>query len=520
MIRKPFALIILDGWGYRKASAHNPTQTASTPTIDALFSHYPSILIEASGNAVGLPKGQMGNSEVGHLHIGAGRKVPQDLTRIHNEIQSGIFFENAALKNALQKAKKNNGAVHLIGLLSPGGVHSHTDHLCAMMEMIHHYDIKKNYLHAICDGRDTPPQSALPAIKQIEKIFQINGNGQIASLIGRYFAMDRDNRWDRTQKAYDLFTTGKSDFTATSAEAALTAAYARGETDEFILPTCILKNNQPICIQDNDTVIFMNFRADRARQLTHAFVDTDFSAFLRQKKITLTDYVTLTRYFDDPTISVAYPPLVLHNTLGKYLSDQGLTQLRLAETEKYAHVTYFLNGGVEAPNKNEYRELIPSPKIATYDTQPEMSAIAVTDAFVKAIENQQYDVIICNYANPDMIGHTGNEKAAEKTMLIIDSCLKRVLDALQKVNGEALITSDHGNIELMFDEKTGQPHTAHTTNLVPLIYVGRAAKTIATTGALDDIAPTMLYLMGLQKPAEMTGNTLFEITCERHNGTV
>lgn len=511
MNRKPFALIILDGWGYREETAHNPTRNVSTPTIDNLFSHYPHVLIEASGEAVGLPKGQMGNSEVGHLHIGAGRKVPQDLTRIHNDIQSRAFFNNATLKNALGKAKKNNHAVHVIGLLSPGGVHSHTEHLCAMIEMIHEYGITENYLHAICDGRDTPPKSALHAIQHVEKLFHACGNGQIASIIGRYFAMDRDKRWDRTQKAYELLTDGVADYTANTAEGALLAAYARGETDEFISPTCVLKNNQRIVIQDNDVIIFMNFRADRARQLTHAFVDDHFTDFPRHKKIKLADYVTLTTYFENPAISVAYPPLVLHNTLGEFLSHQGLTQLRLAETEKYAHVTYFLNGGIETPNKNEFRELIPSPKIATYDTQPEMSAVAVTDIFIKAIESHQYDVIICNYANPDMIGHTGNEKAAEKAMSVIDACLQRVLNALQKVGGEALITADHGNIELMYDEKTGQPHTAHTTNLVPLIYVGRTVKKVAHTGALDDVAPTLIYLMGLQKPAEMTGKDLFEV---------
>lgn len=489
--RKPFALIILDGFGHREASTHNPTRTAATPTLNALFSQYPHLFIEASGEAVGLPKDQMGNSEVGHLHIGAGRKVPQDLTRINNAIQSREFFKNPVLKNALEKAKKNNHAVHVIGLLSDGGVHSHANHLSAMMEMIAAEGIQKNYLHAICDGRDTPPKSALNFIEKLDHY--------IVSIIGRYYAMDRDQRWERTQKAYDLLTLGKNCFTAASATEAIQAAYARGETDEFISPTCVLNNNQCITIQNNDVVIFMNFRADRARQLTQMLL-----------KIPLSDFITLTEYIEHAFIKVAYPSLVLRNTLGEVLSQQGLKQLRLAETEKYAHVTYFLNGGVEAPNKNEERILIPSPKIATYDLQPEMSAVSVTDAFVAALESKQVDVIICNYANPDMIGHTGNEKAAEKALITIDQCLARVLGALKKAGGEALITADHGNIELMYDEKTQQPHTAHTTNLVPLIYVGRPATVMAKTGALDDVAPTMLHLMGLAKPSEMTGNVLIE----------
>lgn len=496
-----FALIILDGWGYRTEKSHNPTQNVSTPTIDYLFSHYPYTLIEASGEAVGLPAGQIGNSEVGHLHIGAGRKVPQDLTRINNEIANHAFFENPILKKTLQKAQKNNCAVHIIGLLSPGGVHSHEDHICKMIEMIHQAGITKNYTHAICDGRDVPPKSALPSIQRVEKLYEKIGSGQIVSVIGRYYAMDRDNRHERTQKACDLFTQAKADFTANTAEEAIRMSYERGETDEFILPTCVLKNNERVTIQNGDIVIFMNFRADRAKQITRAI----------REAVSLSDYVTLTEYVDDPTILVAYPPLVLRQTLGEYLAQHDLKQLRLAETEKYAHVTYFLNGGIETPNANEDRQLIPSPKIATYDTQPEMSAIAVTDAFVKAIESQKYNVIICNYANPDMIGHTGDEKAAEKAMSMIDLCLKRVLDALQKVHGEALITSDHGNIEQMYDEKTGQPHTAHTTNLVPLIYVGRPATVVAKNGALDDVAPSLLYLMGLSKPVEMTGKALFEI---------
>ncbi|OGT43062.1 MAG: phosphoglycerate mutase (2,3-diphosphoglycerate-independent) [Gammaproteobacteria bacterium RIFCSPHIGHO2_12_FULL_40_19] len=511
MLKKPFALIILDGWGYREETAYNPTRLAATPTIDALFSQYPHLLIEASGIAVGLPEGQMGNSEVGHLHIGAGRKVPQDLVRINTDIKNGAFFNNPVLIQAIQKAKINHKAVHIMGLVSDGGVHSYDTHLCAAIEMVHALGVTRNYFHAICDGRDTPPQSALPFIQRIEQLYEKNKSGQIASVIGRYFAMDRDKRWDRTQKAYDLLTIGKSEAVADSAENAVKQAYARGETDEFITPTIIIKNNQAITINDGDVIIFMNFRADRARQLTRAFVEKNFDAFPREKVLALADFVTLTDYVDHAFLTVAYPPVSMKRTLGEFLSQHHLTQLRLAETEKYAHVTYFLNGGVEEPNPGEFRQLIPSPRIATYDLQPEMSAVAVTDALVTAIENGQYDVIICNYANPDMIGHTGVEKAATTAMSVIDQCLKRVLDALKIAGGEALLTADHGNIELMFDEKTGQPHTAHTTNRVPLIYVGRPVTHTSKTGALDDVAPTLLYLMGLEKPVEMTGKVLFKV---------
>lgn len=507
--KKTFALIILDGLGHSEKTAHNPTRTAPTPTLNALLSHCPHLAIEASGEAVGLPDGQMGNSEVGHLHIGAGRKVPQELTRIHRAIKNKTFFENSVLKNAIETAKAKNAAVHIIGLLSDGGVHSHIEHISAMIQMVHDNGITKNYFHAICDGRDTPPQSALPWITAIEKIYADNKCGHIASVSGRYYTMDRDQRFDRTQKAYDLLTLGKSPFTANTAENAVKNAYARGETDEFILPTALLKNNQPTTINDDDVIIFMNFRADRARQLTRAFIDPDFTGFIREKIVRPSDIVTLTDYLGDSRIHVAYPPLSLKNTLGEFLSTHGYTQLRLAETEKYAHVTYFLNGGIETPYPNEDRQLIPSPLVATYDLQPEMSATAVTDAFVAAIESRQYDLIVCNYANPDMIGHTGDEKAAEKAMIVVDACLARVLAALKKVGGEALITADHGNIEMMYDEKTKQPHTAHTTNLVPLIYSGRSATVVQKTGALDDVAPTLLYLMGIEKPAEMTGKVLF-----------
>src|SRR3990167_9275364 len=430
MLKKPFALIILDGWGYREETAYNPTRLAATPTIDALFSQYPHLLIEASGIAVGLPEGQMGNSEVGHLHIGAGRKVPQDLVRINTDIKNGAFFNNPVLIQAIQKAKTNHKAVHILGLVSDGGVHSHIDHLCAAIEMVHALGVTHNYFHAICDGRDTPPQSALPFIQRIEKLYEQNKSGQIASVIGRYFAMDRDKRWDRTEKAYDLLTGGTASYSALTAVDALEAAYARGETDEFVKPTLV--GTLPITVNDQDVVLFFNFRADRARQLSYAFVDADFKNFSRKKWPQLSEFITMTQYADTLQASVLFSPQFLHNTLGEFLSTQGLTQLRLAETEKYAHVTYFLNGGEENAFPGETRWLVPSPRVATYDLQPEMSAKELTDQLVKAIESREFDVIICNYANPDMIGHTGDEKAAEIAVTTIDHCLKRVMESLKK----------------------------------------------------------------------------------------
>lgn len=509
--KKTFALIILDGLGHRDETAHNPTRTTPTPTLTQLLSTQPRLTIEASGEAVGLPAGQMGNSEVGHLHIGSGRKVPQDLVRVNHDIRSGAFFENSVFKAAIQIAKKNNTAIHVLGLLSAGGVHSHIDHLCAMIQFIHVEGVQKNYCHVICDGRDAPPKSVLSYVERVEKLYAQLGNGNIVSVIGRYFAMDRDNRWERTQKAYDLLTLSKAQYSENNAIDAIHHAYERGETDEFISPTVITHNHPPIFIDEGDVVIFMNFRADRARQLTTALIEKIFYAFYREKIVQLGACVTLTDYLHDSRVRVAYPPIAFKNTLGEYLSSKGFTQLRLAETEKYAHVTYFLNGGIEPAYAGESRVLISSPCVATYDLQPEMSAVAITDAFVAAIETRQYDLIVCNYANLDMLGHTGNEKAAEIAMTVIDHCLARVLNALKKVGGEALITADHGNIEMMFDETTQQQHTAHTTNLVPLIYVGRPARPVRNTGALDDVAPTLLYFMGLPIPTEMTGKILFQL---------
>lgn len=509
---KPMVLIILDGWGVRNDNEHNAINLAQTPMFDELMAHFPHTLLDASGEAVGLPRGQMGNSEVGHLHMGSGRKVPQDLTRIDQSIQTGDFYKNPVLLDAIQKAKQTDHAVHVLGLLSPGGVHSRDNQIAAMIDMVHQHGVKKNYLHAILDGRDTPPQSAQASLQAVSDQYARFGCGKIASIVGRYYAMDRDNRWERTQKAYDLLTQGIATYHAPTAMAALQNAYQHHETDEFVKPTSIYtEGEKPITIADGDVVIFMNFRADRARQLTLAFTEKTFSGFKRQRIPTLAAFVTLTEYANTIQANVAFPPLKLSNTLGEYIATLGMHQLRIAETEKYAHVTYFFNGGIEKPNPGEDRLLIPSPKVATYDLKPEMSAPEVTDKLIDAIRSHRYDLIICNFANPDMVGHTGNEEATKKAIVTIDTCLRRLIDALKTVGGEALITADHGNAELMFDKKTGQPHTAHTNNLVPLIYVGREAKFRDRPGALDDVAPTLLYLLGLKPPAEMTGTNLITL---------
>ena len=506
---KPLVLIILDGFGESKRITHNAIKEANTPTLDELFRSYPHTLLQASGKAVGLPDGQMGNSEVGHLHIGSGRKVPQDLTRIDAEIASGKFYENAALIEVVEKAKALNKAVHILGLLSPGGVHSRDNQIAAMIELAHRRGAKKIYLHAILDGRDTPPKSALFSIEKIAARFNNYHSGKIVSLIGRYYAMDRDKRWDRTEKAYNLLTQGTAQFHASTAREALRIAYEKGQTDEFVNPISIHHDNEAlITTEDDDVVIFMNFRGDRARQFTHAFTDDHFMAFKRKLRPKLSAFATLTTYAQDLKAIVAFPPLQLQNTLGEYLSTLGYQQLRITETEKYAHVTYFLNGGQETPFYGEDRLLIPSPTVATYDLQPEMSSNEITDKLVKAIKRRYYDFIVCNFANPDMVGHTGNEMATRKAIQSVDRCLKRIIEAIKFVGGEALITADHGNAEKMFDKKINQPHTAHTSNLVPCIYVGRSAQFQKKIGALDDIAPTLLYLMSLEKPQEMTGCNL------------
>ena len=510
--RKPFVLLILDGWGERADPHHNPILSTPTPTWDTLRATYPHGLIEASGLAVGLPAGQMGNSEVGHLHIGAGRKVPQDLTRIERAIQSGEFQQLVPLLASFAQLNATKRRLHILGLLSPGGVHSHESHLFALMQCAKIHQIP-TYLHAFLDGRDTPPQSAYASLAAAEQQFA-QMNGQIASIVGRYYAMDRDQRWDRVQKAYQLLATGSAPFAASTATEALQLAYARGETDEFVQPTAIhAKDQAPIHIESGDMVIFMNFRADRARQITHAFLDMHFDHFERPHHPTGLHWMTLTEYEANLPVTVLFPPVSLTHTLGQQIADLGLKQLRLAETEKYAHVTYFLNGGREIPFPGEERILIPSPRIATYDLQPEMSAESVTDTLVKAILEQRYDLIVCNYANPDMVGHAGVETASCAAVQVIDACLKRIWDALQQVHGEMLITADHGNIECAYDEIHHQPHTAHTTEAVPVVYIGRTARCTAqaTVNALDDIAPTVLYLMGLPIPSEMTGKPLFHV---------
>ena len=506
---RPIALLILDGFGHKETDQYNAINQANTPNLDHYFANYAHTFISGSGHDVGLPDGQMGNSEVGHLNIGCGRMVPQDLTRIDDEIANHHFCKNVVLSNALQNAKKSGCAVHILGLLSDGGVHSHINHILAMIDCAHQQDLDQQlFLHAFLDGRDTPPKSALPFLQQIEN----QGYAKIASITGRYYAMDRDNRWERVQTAYDMLTLGKTDFMAKNTEAGLAAAYARNENDEFVKPT-IIKNNFKT-INDGDIVIFMNFRSDRARQLTRAFMDPAFDNFKREKVPALKYYISLTEYqkeFNNLNVEVAYPPIDLSNSLGEVLSKLGKKQLRIAETEKYAHVTFFFNGGVETPFPGEDRILIPSPKVATYDLKPEMSAYELTEKLVEAIRSKKYDAIICNYANPDMVGHTGNIPATIKAIEAIDDCVGKVVTALQSVGGEAIITADHGNAECMYDETTHQPHTAHTCELVPFLYIGRKAKILKKDGVLADIAPTLLSLMGLRPPKEMTGDILLAV---------
>ncbi|GIU50437.1 2,3-bisphosphoglycerate-independent phosphoglycerate mutase [Shewanella sairae] len=508
--KRPLALLILDGWGYRENTQQNAVFHANTPVLDQLNAKYPNSLISGSGIDVGLPDGQMGNSEVGHINIGSGRIVYQELTRIGKSIDDGEFDNNPALTTAVDAAIKANGAVHIMGLLSPGGVHSHQDHIEAMCRLAVKRGAKKVYLHAFLDGRDTPPRSAKSGLAHFEEMFQTLGTGQIASVIGRYYAMDRDNRWDRVSQAYELITEGKSLHQATNAVEAIEAAYSRDENDEFVASTAIPDAEGNVAkLADNDALIFMNFRADRARQITRSFVNADFDGFERAVTPKI-NFVMLTEYAADIDAAIAYPSTDLVNTLGETLQNRDLTQLRISETEKYAHVTFFFNGGKEESFKGEDRILIQSPKVATYDLQPEMSSTELTDKLVAAIESTEYDVIICNYPNGDMVGHTGNFDAAVKACEAVDTCIGRVVEALEKVGGECLITADHGNAEQMTDESTGQAHTAHTSELVPLIYVGRDAE-IENGGRLSDLAPTMLTLMGQDVPAEMTGRSIIKL---------
>lgn len=501
----PLVLIILDGFGHREETKYNAILAANMPNYNNLLATQPHGLISGSGMDVGLPVGQMGNSEVGHMNLGAGRVVYQDLTRISKAIADGDFFENEVLAQTIDKAIHQHKAVHIMGLLSPGGVHSHEDHILAMAEMAAKRGATQLYIHAFLDGRDTPPKSAEASLIKLNEHLAKLGKGRIATMIGRYYAMDRDNRWERVQAAYELIVDHKADYIAKDAVTALHNAYTRGESDEFIKSTRI---GDIAPVHDGDAVIFMNFRADRARELTRAFVEKDFTGFKRQRVANLAGFVMLTQYAATIETHCAFPTTNLHNVLGEYLAKQKKTQLRIAETEKYAHVTFFFSGGREEPYEGEERILIPSPKVPTYDLQPQMSAIEVTDNIVEAIEQQRYDVIVVNYANGDMVGHTGVFEAAVKAVECLDHCLGRIVNALNEVGGEALITADHGNVEKMQDDDTGQAHTAHTCELVPFIYVGKRKLHIRAGGVLADVAPTMLTLMGLAIPEEMTGKSL------------
>ena len=507
----PVLLIVLDGFGCRQCQTDNAIAQAHKPHWDALWKTYPHTLIQASESAVGLPSGQMGNSEVGHLNIGAGRVVYQEFTRIDLAIQGTSFFDNPALKGAIATAKANGGALHILGLLSDGGVHSHENHIYAMLRMAAHEGLDKVFVHAFLDGRDTPPKSAETYLARLERVIAEVKVGRIASIIGRYFAMDRDRRWQRVQSAYELISEGRADFVAPDAEAGLQQAYARGETDEFVKATAIVPpGTQPVRIEDGDAVVFMNFRSDRARQISRPFIEPDFSEFERTYQPKLGAFCTLTGYSDEFNVSVAFPPERIRNGFGEYIARLGLTQLRIAETEKYPHVTFFFNGGEETVYEGEKRILVPSPDVATYDLQPEMSAYELTDKLVGAIESRQFDAIICNYANADMVGHTGHLDAAIKAIEVLDDCLGRVIPVMLAAGGEVVITADHGNAEMMMDEQTTQAHTAHTVNLVPLLYVGKRRLKMADNGALEDVSPTLLKLMGLPQPSEMTGRALIE----------
>ena len=506
MEKGPVMLMILDGFGINEKTDGNAVKLAKTPNIDKLMKKYPNTIMYTSGLKVGLPDGQMGNSEVGHTNIGAGRIVYQELTKITKSIEDGDFFAIPEFIEAIENCKKHNSKLHILGLLSDGGVHSHIRHLYGLLEMAKRRDFEDVYVHCFLDGRDTPPASAEGYITQLEEKMKEKKVGKIASISGRYYAMDRDKRWDRVKKCYDALVRGEGN-KATSATIAIEDSYQKEVFDEFVEPTVIVNNDTPIAtIGENDSVIFFNFRPDRAREITRTLVDPDFNEF-ETKKMNL-DYVCFTQYDETmPNVKVAFKPERLVNTFGEYVSKQGLNQLRIAETEKYAHVTFFFNGGEEKQYPGEDRILVPSPKVETYDMKPEMSAIEVTDKVVDAINSKKYDTIILNYANPDMVGHTGNLAAAIKAIETIDTCVKRVVDAVEAQNGVLIITADHGNAEQMIDYKTGEPHTAHTTNLVPLILVGMKDVKLKE-GKLADLAPTMLEIMGLEKPAEMTGESL------------
>lgn len=511
---RPTGLIILDGWGHREEREHNAIAQANTPNFDKLMANNPNTLISTSGLDVGLPTGQMGNSEVGHTNLGAGRVVYQELTRIQKDIEDGRFYNNNALLTAVDKAVKRDRTVHIMGLLSDGGVHSHIDHIKAALKLATNQGAK-TVLHIFADGRDTAPQSALGYIAQIEETIAELKGASIGSIIGRFYAMDRDTRWERTEEAYQLVCCGKSDFKAESAKQAVEMAYERGETDEFIQPTAILnKKGKKSKIKDGDSVIFMNFRSDRARQLTRAFILSDFAEFHRCSTPLLSAYVTLTEYhknFENFGATIAYRPTNLKNTFGEVIANLKLRQLRIAETEKYPHVTFFLNGGVEQPYRGEDRILVPSPKVRTYDLQPEMSLPELSEKLIEAISSGTYDTFICNIANPDMVGHSGILEACIKAVEAVDEALGRILDALEKAGGQCIVTADHGNIEMLQDPETGEPFTSHTTFPVPLAYFGSKQDVeLRKGGRLPDVMPTILDLMEIPQPEEMDGVSLIK----------
>ena len=503
-MKKPLALIILDGFGIRDDEVGNAIKAAKKPNIDKYLKECPVVQIGASGMDVGLPDGQMGNSEVGHTNIGAGRVVYQELTRITKSINDGDFFKNEALVGAVENCKKNNSALHLMGLLSSGGVHSHIEHLYGLLKLAKDAGLEKVYVHAFMDGRDVPPSSGIDFVRQLEDKIKEIGVGKIATISGRYYAMDRDNRWERVVLAYDAIANGKGNRAASAVEC-MEASYKNDVTDEFVVPTVIEENAE---VNANDSIIFFNFRPDRAREITRTFVDESFSGFERAKGFMPLYYVCMTQYDATmPNVHVAMKPQSLTNTFGEYLSNNGLTQLRIAETEKYAHVTFFFNGGVEAPYEGEDRALVNSPKVATYDLQPEMSAYEVTDEVVKRLDSGKYDVIILNYANCDMVGHTGVFDAAVKAVEAVDECLGRTVDKIIEMGGIALVTADHGNCDQMY-EADGSPFTAHTTNPVPFMLIGGNNMKLREGGKLADIAPTMLELLQLPQPQEMDGKSL------------
>lgn len=509
MSKKPTVLMILDGYGLNDRVEGNAVKEANTPVMDQLMAECPYVKGLASGMAVGLPEGQMGNSEVGHLNMGAGRIVYQELTRITKEIQDGDFFKNEALLHAVKNAKDNGTALHLFGLLSDGGVHSHITHLFGLLELAKREGLENVYVHCFLDGRDTPPQSGKGYVQELTDKLAELGVGKIATVMGRYYAMDRDNRWDRVERAYNALTKGMG-IPAESGVAAVQNSYNNGKNDEFVEPAVVMESGKPVAtIEDGDSVIFFNFRPDRAREITRAFCCDDFTGFAREKRIQTT-YVCFTDYDETiPNKEVAFHKVAITNTFGEFLAAHGLKQARIAETEKYAHVTFFFNGGVEEPNEGEDRILVKSPKVATYDLKPEMSAPEVCEKLVDAIKSQKYDVIIINFANPDMVGHTGVEKAAIAAVETVDSCVGKAVAAIKEVNGQMFICADHGNAEQLIDYETGAPFTAHTTNPVPFILVNAdSSYTLREGGCLADIAPTLIELMGMEQPKEMTGKSL------------